>query len=141
MKSTRKYILAVCALAIGFAVPAIRAEDAPAPKPEKKESGPKGGGTERLAKMKEALGLTDAQVEQIKKILDDERAQMKALREKEGEPKEKRAEMMKIREATKAKVDAVLTAEQKAKLEEMRKEREAKGPKGPKPGKDAPADK
>ncbi|HEY9248871.1 MAG TPA: hypothetical protein VIO38_07055 [Rariglobus sp.] len=132
MKSTRKYILAVCALALGLAVPSVRAEqDSPRPK---KEAGPRG---DRLAMMKEKLGLSDAQVEQLKKIFAEEREQLKALREKEGDKKAKHEEMLKIREAFKAKIEAVLTAEQKAKFEEMRKKHEGpdgeKGPKGPPP--------
>lgn len=126
MKSTRKYILAVCALAIGFAVPVIHAQD-DAPPPSKKEGGPKG---ERGPRLKEALGLTDAQDEQIKKIQSEEREQMKALRDKEGTSEEKRAEARKIREDAKAKIDAVLTAEQKEKLAKLQEQRKD-GPGGP----------
>ena len=68
MKSTRKYILAVCVLAIGFAVPSIQAQE-DAPRPPKKEGGPRG---DRAAMLKEKLGLTDAQTEQIKKIFADQ---------------------------------------------------------------------
>ena len=127
MKSTRKYILAVCVLALGFAIPAIHAEEATAPK---KEHGPKG---ERLAELKEKLGLTDAQVEQLKKIFAEEREQMKALHDKEGTKEDKMAEMRKIHEATRAKIAAILTPEQKAQFEEMRKQgpKGEKGPKGP----------
>lgn len=129
MKSTRKYILAVCVLALGFTVPSIRAEEGDRPKPAQEGKGDK---AERGEMMKKKLGLTDDQAAQIKKIHEAEREQLKALKEKEGEPKEKRAEMRKIREATKAKVDAVLTAEQKAKMEEIRKNHEG-GPGGDKP--------
>lgn len=135
MKSTRKYLIAVCALAIGFAAPAIHAEPDATP-PPKKEGGPKGDG----ARMKEQLGLTDEQAEKIKAIHAEEREQIQALREKEGDKESKRGEMKKIREATKAKVDAVLTAEQRekaAKMREKMKERmeEKKGEKGEKEGK------
>lgn len=135
MKSTRKYLLAVCALAIGFAAPAIHAEPDSTP-PPKKEGGPKGDG----ARMKEQLGLTDEQAEKIKAIHAEEREQLRALREKEGDKESKRGEMKKIREATRAKVDAVLTAEQREKaakmrekmkerMEEKKGEKEDKGPK------------
>ncbi|MET0263507.1 MAG: Spy/CpxP family protein refolding chaperone [Rariglobus sp.] len=142
MKSTRKYILAVCALAIGFALPAVHAQDDSTPPPPKKD-GPGGPRGDRGGQLKEALGLSDAQAAQIKKIHADEHEQLKALREKEGTREEKGAEMRKIREATKAKVEAVLTAEQKAKFEELQKNRKAgpggpdrpKGEKGPKDGK------
>jgi periplasmic protein CpxP/Spy len=136
MKSTRKYILAVCVLAIGFAVPTIRAEENDAP-PPKKQGGPGGGPIEHILKLKEKLGLTDDQVTQIKKIGEDTREAMKALHEKAGDRESKKDEMMAIRDDAKTKLDAVLTAEQKAKLDEMRKKHEGdheKGPKGPPPG-------
>ena len=142
MKSTRKYLLAVCALAIGFAAPAVHAEQ-DAPPPPKKEGGPKGDG----ARMKEQLGLTDEQAEKIKAIHAEERTQLNALREKEGDKESKREEMKKIRETTRTKVDAVLTPEQRQKAAKMREkmkerteerkgekgEKEGKGPKGPPP--------
>jgi Spy/CpxP family protein refolding chaperone len=138
MKNPRKFVLGLCVIALGLALPAtvIRAEDGPPP--SKKEPGPKG---ERGEMMKEKLGLTDAQAEQIKKIHEDERTQLRALRENEDLPKEeKRAELRKIREATKTKVDALLTPEQKTKADKMREEmkermeerRAEKGEKGPK---------
>lgn len=123
MKSTRKYLFAVCALALGFTAPAIHAED-DAPPPPRKERG------DRVEMLKEKLGLSDDQVTQIKKIFAEEKDAIKALRDKDLEPKARRAEMEKIRESIKTKMDAVLTAEQKAKFEEMRKNR-PKGPGGP----------
>ena len=140
MKSTRKYILAVCALALGFIVPAVHAEEGSAP-PAAKKQGPGGGNPiEHILKLKEKLGLTEDQVAKLQKIGDETRTAMKALREKEGDADSKKAERKKLMESTKAKIDAVLTAEQKAKLEEMRKAHEegapgAKGEKGPKDGK------
>ncbi len=146
MKSTRKYLLAVCALAIGFAAPAMHAEEGGTPPPKKEM---RGGPVERILGLKEKLGLTEAQITQLKKIGEDHRAAMKALREKEGERDSKKEEVQKIMESTKAKIDAVLTAEQKAKLEEIKKNRpeggrpggpegekgskDGKGPKGPPP--------
>ncbi|MDF3059475.1 MAG: hypothetical protein K0R17_3690 [Rariglobus sp.] len=136
MKSTRKYLLAVCALAIGFAAPAIQAEEGATPPPHKKEGGPRG---DRVAMLKEKLGLTDEQTAQIKKIFADEKEAIMALRDKELEPKERRAEMEKIRDSIRTQVDAVLTAEQKAKFAELRKKHErgpgakGEGLKGPPP--------
>ena len=138
MKSTRKYLLAVCALAIGFAAPAMHAEEGSAPPPKKEM---RGSPVERILGLKEKLGLTEAQVAQLKKIGEETRAAMKALREKEGDRESKKDEAKKIQEAAKAKIDAVLTAEQKAKLEELKKERpegdHPLGEKGPKDGKDS----
>lgn len=146
MKSTRKTILAVCALAIGFAAPVVHAQEGAQP-PAKKEGAAR---PDRLGQLKAKLELSDAQVEQVKKIYAEEREQMKALREKEGTREEKAPEMRKIRESVHAKIAAVLTAEQKAKFEEMRKNRPGpggpkegkgeKGPKGPPPAADATDD-
>ena len=122
--NSRKYILAVCALTLGFAAPAmVRAEDSAAPAP-KKEHGP----ADRLAELKAKLNLTDAQVDQLKKIFADEREQMKALKDKEGDKESKHTEMQKIRQGTREKIEAILTPEQKAKFAEMHKG----GPKGEK---------
>lgn len=139
MKNIRKYLVAVCALAVGFSVPALRAEgDAP-----KKEGPPRmGNPVERILGLKEKLGLTEDQVARIKKIAEETKASMKALHDKEGDRESKKGEVRKIMEGAKAKIDAVLTAEQKAKLEALRKEHkgegkgegEGKGPKGPPPG-------
>lgn len=137
MKSTRKYLLAVCALALGFAAPAIHAEEGSAPPPGAKKE--MRNPIERILGLKEKLGLTEDQVAKLKKIGEETRAAMKALREKEGERDSKKDEAKKIMEAAKAKVDAVLTAEQKAKLEELKKEHaDGNGPggeRGPKDGK------
>jgi periplasmic protein CpxP/Spy len=127
MKSTRKYLLAVCALAIGFAAPAMHAEDAatPPPKPKREMRGP----VERILGLKEKLGLTEDQVTQLKKIAEETRDAMKALHEKEGDRESKKDDMKKIQDTAKSKVEAVLTAEQKAKLEAMKKEHgDKKGP-------------
>ena len=127
MKSTRNSLLAVCALAIGLATSAVHAEEG-APPPPKKEM--RGGPVERILGMKEKLGLTEDQVTKLKTIAEETRAEMKALRETEGDRESKKDDVRKIQESAKAKVDAVFTAEQKAKLEELRKQRE-KGPGGP----------
>lgn len=115
MKSPRKYLLAVCALAIGFAAPALQAEPDSTP-PAKGAKGDPG------ARMQKLLGLSDEQAEKIKAIHADERAQLDALKAKEGDPKSKREEMKAIRAATQTKVDALLTAEQREKAEKMRRE-------------------
>jgi Spy/CpxP family protein refolding chaperone len=141
MKSTRKFVLAVCVLAFGLAVPSVRAEDGPPP--EKKEHGPKG---DPGAMMKEKLGLSDEQAAQIKQIHEDSMAQGKALKDNTTMSQEdKKAAFAKLREDTKAKTDAVLTPEQKAKADKMRKHHGPKGdpkgdgdgdgPKGPPQGK------
>jgi len=121
MKSTRKYLLALCVISFGLALPTatLRAEDGP---PSEKEHGPKG---EREDIMKEKLGLSNDQAAKIKQTHDDARAEMKKIRDDQSlSKKQKMAAMKENREATKAKVDAVLTPEQRTKADEMRKKGE-----------------
>jgi Spy/CpxP family protein refolding chaperone len=76
-----------------------------------------------MAKIAQELGLTDSQKAQIKPILMDAKAQKKAI---EADTKltqdEKRARLTDLRKQTKGKIDAVLTPEQKAKWEALRKQ-------------------
>ena len=134
MKLLTKSVFAACVLAVGFSTSALRAEDsAPKEKPAKKQGG--GPGADRLHQLKEHLGLTEAQVGQIKAIMEDQKAALGALREKKLEEKEARAEMKKIREAAQAKIRAVLTPEQQAKFDALPKP-EHKGPPGGPKGED-----
>lgn len=124
MKSSR-YLLAVAALALGFAAPVVHAADDATP-PAKKE------GARKAPDLKEALGLTAEQETKVKAIQADAAEKVKALKDKE--PKEKRAESMKIREEANAKIEAILTPEQKAKFAELKAKRGGpKGDKGEKP--------
>ena len=134
MKNPSKILLVVCLLALGSAAPVLRAEDGPAAE-GKKEGKPKGNPGE---KMKKELGLTHAQAEQMKAIHEASREQLKAIKDDTSMSKEdKKAAAMKLHEATKAKVDALLNPEQKAEFDKMRegmkehmKERRG-GPDGP----------
>ena len=105
------------------------------PRMERREGGARG---DRLAQLKEALGLTEEQIEKLKPILAAEREEIQALRKDAGEGADRsamREKMQAIREKYKSQIEAVLTAEQKAKLAEL----EAKRPRGPRPeGADAP---
>ena len=144
MKNPTKLLLVLCLLALGSTAPTLRAEDGEPPE-GKKHHRPKGNPGEMI---KEKLGLTDAQAEQMKAIHQETEAQMKALKANESlSMEEKKAAGMKLREETKAKVDAILTAEQRAKFDKFRegmkerhpgKDGEAgpgkKGPKGEKQG-------
>lgn len=65
----------------------------------------------KVERMKAKLDLNETQTAEIKKILLDEEKESKVLREKQK----------KIREETKAKVENVLTADQKAKYAELKK--------------------
>ena len=80
---------------------AMASPDAPPP------SGPGGHQGPRMEMMMDQLNLTDAQREQIKQIFEAHRGKMQALRED-----------------TEKQINAILTPEQRAKMDEMRKKRE-----------------
>ena len=68
------------------------------------------------------LNLTDVQKEQFKKNNEEMRAKMEALRDNASlSQDDKRTQMKAIRDEQKAKMDALLTPEQKIKFDEMRK--------------------
>ena len=127
----------------------VRAEDAPGGPPPVGEN-QKGGEKakwpspgERVEKMRKDLGLSDEQAAQIKEILTAEVKDLQALRKDESVSAEQKKEKTKaIREANKAKIDAVLTPEQLKKAEAARAEMSpagAKGKKEKKPKGDKPA--
>jgi Spy/CpxP family protein refolding chaperone len=78
---------------------------------------------QRMAKIAQELGLTDSQKAQIKPILKDAKAQKQAI---EADTKltqaDKQAKLKELRQKTREKIGAVLTPEQKAKWETLRKE-------------------
>ena len=83
----------------------------------------------RVEKMKAKLNLTDAQVTQVKAIMEESKPQMKANHDKmEAAPKEQRAalrdQIQKDKDATKGKIFAVLTPEQQVKAEKFFKHHE-----------------
>ena len=83
----------------------------------------------RVEKMKKKLNLTDAQVTQIKAIMESSKAQIKADIEKmKAAPKDQkeafRTTLKNDKEAVKAKILAVLTPEQQVKAEKFLKRHE-----------------
>jgi Spy/CpxP family protein refolding chaperone len=70
----------------------------------------------RIERMREDLALTDAQVESIRPILEAAHERHEALRDLE--PDARREAARALHEETKSQIDAVLTEEQQAKLEE-----------------------
>ena len=83
----------------------------------------------RIEKMKTKLNLTDAQVTQVKAILETSKPQIKADYEKmKAAPKDQRkalrADLKKDKSAIKDKLFAVLTPEQQAKAEKYFKRHE-----------------
>ena len=117
----------------------VRAEDAPGGPPpggEHKKAGEKGkmpSPSDRVEKMKENLGLSDAQATQIKEILTSETKDLEALKKDESVPMDQKKEKAAaIREGNKAKIDALLTPEQKAKADAARAKMGPPGAKGKK---------
>ncbi len=131
MKSS-KLLLSVFALAVISAAPALRAVDAPANPAPAGAVERKGPLAERLKELADKLGLTDAQKDQIKPIIQDEVQAMQALREDTSiEGAAKRERMMEISKAHREQIAAILTPEQQAKLRdvgERRKEGDAARP-------------
>jgi Spy/CpxP family protein refolding chaperone len=92
---------------------------------------PQGGGAphmrmsidQRLEMMKSKLSLTDDQVAKLKTIFEAQKAQLDPIFEdKSLTPEQKREKAKPIMDAGKEKVNAVLTPEQQAKRDELRKE-------------------
>lgn len=158
----KSIILTVAAAAL-LVIPTLRAEDKPADKPagdkpagERPGRGQGGPGgrfnatpEERVKRMTEQLGLTPEQAEKIKAIYEKSAEANKALREKgfQNLTDEERTKMRESMKQTQDDVNAVLTPEQKKKLEESRPQRGAGGPGGRRgggagaPGGDKPAEK
>lgn len=112
MKSL-KYIIAALVLAIGFAAPAINAQDAG------KQQRPGGGGRgftpeARVQRMTEQLKLTDEQQKKILAIYQADAKKMEGLSQEE-----RRGKMQEINQASEPKVLEVLTPEQQTKYKEM----------------------
>jgi Spy/CpxP family protein refolding chaperone len=74
------------------------------------------------------LNLTQEQRDQVQKIRADQHTKMQAIREDSSLSRSQRhAQMREVRKETHARIGEVLTAEQRAKLEQFRKEHRAKG--------------
>ncbi|MBI2814628.1 MAG: hypothetical protein HYX71_10120 [Opitutae bacterium] len=143
MKNLLKSASLLLALAMA-AVPALRAENAPAGKPEhKREHGPGGGrrGPEQRWKhMAQELGLSADQQAKWKAIGEQEKAALGALRDDTSvDKKDRRAKAQEINKPFADQRRAVLTADQAKKFDEMREkmrdrmeERREHGPKAEK---------
>ena len=120
MKNQLKLASLILTLAIA-AVPALRAEDAPAGKPEhKRERGP-GAMMEHAAK---ELGLSADQEAKWKAIGEQEKTALKALRDDTSvDKKDRRAKAQEINKGFADQRRAVLTPDQAKKFDEKREER------------------
>ena len=111
---------------------------APVPPPvqsqtgEPTKGGGKGGdkaakGKEKLDKLKTDLSLTDDQAKKVQDIMMEQREKMKGMKDDTALTKEQKMEKMKAgRAEVDAKISALLTPEQKAKWDAMKKDRPAK---------------
>ena len=140
MKNIRSLLCSALLLAGLTLAPTLRAQDEqPSEKPRKEQKQERSG--DRLEMLKTQLALTDDQVEKLKPLFAAERQETAALRKelgKDADRAEVREKMQAIREKYKPQFAAILTEEQKAKMEKLR-ERGPKGPKAPGAGGPPPA--
>jgi Spy/CpxP family protein refolding chaperone len=121
-----KLILVALALFVPLSLPALRADETGKPpmredRPGKGGRGERGEKGDRLAMLTEQLSLTPDQVEKVKPILNSEREALRALMQDTSTDREaKRPKMREIRDAHNAKIRAVLTPDQQAKMDSMR---------------------
>jgi protein CpxP len=132
MNSLKRSLFALAVIA-GCAVPVLAQppEHPPGAAPGEhggKERGP-GMRGDRLKHLAEELALTEEQKTQLKPILAQEAAAMKAIWEDKSLEGDARREKMKsVRDSYAPKIEAVLTPEQKTKFEKIKSQR---GPGGP----------
>ncbi len=109
----------------GFLVLALSVSPLLAGNDGEKKGGP--SVEERLSKMKQNLSLTDDQTAKLKVIYDEQKAKMDPIYQDASLSKEQKGEKARaIKEDTKAKVNDVLTAEQRSELKDSREERGSK---------------
>ena len=132
-----KYIIISTVLALGFALPAINAQDA-APKARQNQRGENRGGRDMTGPLLKDITLTAEQQAKVNEINADAEKQRQALAQEE-----RRGKGMEIMQNRNAKIREVLTPEQQktfdANLKEMQarmgeRNKGGKGDKGGRPG-------
>jgi len=131
-------ILALATAGLLAATTTLRAEDPVPPTPPVNPSAgrPEAGGRpergtdsqrrDRLAMMKEQLGLTPEQVEKLKPIFAKDAEQYKALREDAALSREQKGEKMRaIFQASREQIQAILTPDQVEKMKATMEKRRA----------------
>ncbi len=128
-----KRSLVTLALVAGFSSTALLAQPpAGGPGGDRPGRGMQMSAEDRLKQLSEALGITDEQKTQIKPILEEEIAALKAIFDDKSLEREARREKMKaVRDSAASKIEAILTPEQKAKFEKIKAMRGPGGPGGP----------
>jgi Spy/CpxP family protein refolding chaperone len=133
----KKFLFAAVAGLLAVAPFTLQAEP-PAPPPVQTQTGSTGTANakgERGAKMKEKfeklqteLGLTEEQSKKVQSILVEQRQATKGLKDDTTLTADQKKEKMKASRAeVDSKVSAILTPEQKAKWDQLKKDRPAKG--------------
>lgn len=136
MKQNKLSLFAVVALGGLLACGAVaRADDTTPAKP----TPPPPGRGQRMQQMVEKLGLTDDQKPKVEATMKDQREKMTALRDDTSlSADDRKAKVKEIMEATDAKMKTILTADQYAKWEQIRKDMRQRMQNGGGPGANAP---
>ncbi len=144
MKRSSEVLLFAVALAVAALVPALNAQDNP-PAGKKGAHGPRGGmprPIEMLIDHRQEIGLSDDQVAKLKALQEATRPQVEAIMQDQSLSREdKREKMQAIMKDSRAKIDAILTPEQREKAKEFggkMREGRGKGPRGHGADKDGP---
>ena len=130
MKTSRRFVVSLAGLAL-LAVPVLRADEPPAPPPDKPEHhrGP-GAMMEQAAK---ELGLSADQEAKWKEIGQQERAAIDPIRHDAALSKgDKWAKIKEVNQTFAEQRRALLTADQQKKFDELRAKMREHGPRGPK---------
>jgi Spy/CpxP family protein refolding chaperone len=140
--------MVLCGAAV--VVRSASAQDAPPqPTAEHPQTAPQDPGTpvragkinpeRRSQKLKEQLGLSDAQTTQVKTIFEDERTKNQALvADQTGDQQAMRTKLADIRKDSETRISAILTPDQKTKWDAARAEQPRRG-KGVPPPSGTPA--
>lgn len=81
----------------------------------------------RMEKMTEKLELTDAQVPKVRAVFENSQAQrLEIMQKHKGDREAARPEFKALKQSTRAQLDAILTADQIQKLEQMKKDHKGK---------------
>ncbi len=122
MSNFVKFVLVACLLSgLAFAQDTTQSAS-PAPTPQKQAR--RDQAQRRLQHLSQQLNLTDDQKEKLRPIIQDEVQQMKSVHDDSSLTQQQRhRKMRQIHESFRPQIEAVLTPEQKQKLEMMQRDR------------------